>query len=53
MLMIGSDVLVILLLFLNDEWYYVVCYLGISVLMVVVCDILFKQVEMVMVLIFG
>tara|TARA_B100000579_G_scaffold429511_1_gene441366 strand:- start:937 stop:1650 length:714 start_codon:yes stop_codon:yes gene_type:complete len=52
-LMTGSDAPVTLSLPLNDEWYYAVCYSGISVSTAAARDILPKQVEMATALTFG
>ncbi|MCP4278521.1 MAG: homoserine kinase, partial [Alteromonas sp.] len=52
-LMTGSDAPVTLSLPLNDEWYYAVCYSGISVSTAAALDILPKQVEMATALTFG
>ena len=51
--MTGSDAPVTLSLPLNDEWYYAVCYSGISVSTAAARDILPKQVEMATALTFG
>lgn len=52
-LMTGSDAPVTLSLPLNDEWYYAVCYSGISVSTAAARDILPKQVDMATALTFG
>ena len=52
-LMTGSDAPVTLSLPLNDDWYYAVCYSGISVSTAAARDILPKQVDMATALTFG
>ncbi|GMM71031.1 homoserine kinase [Alteromonas gracilis] len=52
-LMTGSDTPVTLSLPLNDDWYYAVCYSGISVSTAAARDILPKQVDMATALTFG